>query len=48
MGDYADMAIERDFNDYIDSIDRNDYDDPFDGPHTVIINKNIIILCSTF
>ena len=39
MGDYADMAIERDFNDYIDSIDRNDYDDPFDGPHTVIINK---------
>ena len=39
MGDYADMAIERDFNNYIDSIDRNDYDDPFDGPHTVIINK---------
>ena len=39
MEDYADMAIERDFNDYIDSIDRNDYDDLFDGPHTVIINK---------
>ena len=39
MGDYADMCMERDFNDYIDSIDRNDYDDPFDGPHTVVINK---------
>lgn len=39
MEDYADMAIERDFNDYIDSIDHNDYDDPFDGPHTVVINK---------
>jgi hypothetical protein len=39
MGDYADMTMERDFNDYIDSIDRNDYDDPFDGPHTVVINK---------
>lgn len=39
MGDYADMCMERDFNDYINSIDRNDYDDPFDGPHTVVINK---------
>lgn len=39
MGDYADMSMERDFNDYIDSIDRNDYDDLFDGPHTVVINK---------
>ncbi len=39
MGDDADMSMERDFNDYIDSIDRNDYDDPFDGPHTVVINS---------
>ena len=39
MGDYTDMCMERDFNDYIDSIDRNDYDDPFDGSHTVVINK---------
>ena len=39
MGEYADMCMERDFNDYIDSIDRNDYDDPFDGPYTVVINK---------
>lgn len=39
MGDYADMCMERDFNDYIDSIDRNDYDDPFNGPHTVVIIK---------
>ena len=39
MGDYTDMCMERDFNDYIDSIDRNEYDDPFDGPHTVVINK---------
>ena len=39
MGDYADMCMERDFNDYIDSFDRNNYDDPFDGPYTVVINK---------
>lgn len=39
MGDYADMCMERDFNDYIDSFDHNNYDDPFDGPHTVVINK---------
>lgn len=38
MRDYADMAIERDFNDYIDSIDRNDYDDPFDG---LLLIKNL-------
>lgn len=40
MGDYADMSMERDFNDYIDSIDRNDYDDPFDGPHLLLLIKN--------